>query len=229
MVAGLPKQLGGYPGPQEFNRLADLLQPLPVPAGLRGVLTARLAALSADARDVLLVAACLRSPTATMLEQAGGPTALASLQAAASQGVVELEGARVRFTHPLFASAIYSGAPPGRRREVHRRLGEIAPTVEERARHLALSAEGPDEHVAAALEHAALTAAARGAPDVAAELAELAATLTPLDRLPARWRRRTDAGAYLFRAGDTARARRRLEGLADEMPAGRDRAEALLI
>jgi DNA-binding CsgD family transcriptional regulator len=87
----------------------------------------------------------------------------------------------------------------------------------------------PDEHVAAALEQAALTAAARGAPDVAAELAELAATLTPLDRLPARWRRRTDAGAYLFRAGDTARARRHLEALVEEMPAGRDRAEALLV
>src|SRR5215472_12655528 len=225
MVAGLPKPLGGYPGPQEFNRLADLLQPLPVPAGLRGVLTARLAALSADARDVLLVAACLRSPTATMLEEAGGPSALASLRPAAGQGVVELEGDRVRFTHPLFASAIYSGTPPGRRREVHRRLGEIAPTVEERARHLALSSDGPDEHVAAALDQAAHVAAARGAPDVAAELAELAAALTPQDQLPAWWRRRADAGAYLFRAGDTARARRGLEALVAEMPAGRDRAE----
>jgi DNA-binding CsgD family transcriptional regulator len=112
---------------------------------------------------------------------------------------------------------------------VHRRLGEIAPNVEERARHLALSSDGPDEHVAAALEQAALTAAARGAPDVAAELAELAGTLTPLDQLPARRRRRADAGGYLFRAGDTARARRHLEALVAEMPAGRDRAEALLV
>jgi DNA-binding NarL/FixJ family response regulator len=142
--------------------------------------------------------------------------------------VVGFDGARVRFTHPLFASAIYSGAPPGRRREVHRRLGEIAPTVEERARHLALSSEGPDEYVAAALEQAALTAASRGAPDVAAELTELAAALTPPDRLPAQRRRRTDAGGYLFLAGDTARARRHLQALVEEMPAGRDRAEALL-
>src|SRR5215831_3190181 len=203
--------------------------PLPVPGDLRGVLGARLAALPAGARDVLLVAACLRSPTATMLEQASGPAAPACLQAAAGHGVVGVEGDRVRFTHPLLASAIYSAAPPGRRREVHRRLGEIAPTVEERARHLALSAGGPDEHVAAALEQAAHAAAARGAPEVAAELAELAATLTPQDRLPARWRRRVDAGGYLFRAGDTARARRDLEALVAEMPAGRDRAEALLV
>src|SRR5215468_444342 len=191
-------------------------EPLPVPADLRGVLGARLAALPAGARDV-------------MLEQAGGPAAPASLQAAAGQGVVELEGDWVRFSHPLFASAVYSGAPPGRRREVHRRLGELAPTVEERARHLALSAGGPDENVAAALEQAAQAAAARGAPDVAAELAELAATLTPQDRLSGRWRRRADAGGYLFRAGDTARARRDLEALVAEMPAGRDRAEALLV
>ena len=143
--------------------------------------------------------------------------------------MAEIEGARVRFTHPLFASAIYSSARPERRREVHRRLGEIAPNVEERARHLALSCDGPDEHVAAALAQAASTAASRGAPDAAAELAELAAALTPPGQLAARWRRQADAGGYLFRAGDTALARRRLEAVAAEMPAGRDRAEALLV
>ena len=50
-------------------------------------------------------------------------------------------------------------------------------------------------------------AAARGAPDVAAELAELAAALTPLDQLCAQWRRRANSGEYLLQAGDTARAR----------------------
>jgi len=211
---------GAEPSPEE---------PLPVPADLHGVLGTRLAGLPADARDVLLVAACLRSPTTTMLEQASGPGGVESLQAAVAQGVVGLDGDRVRFTHPLLASAIYSSATPGRRRAVHRRMGEIAPTLEERARHLALSADGPDEDVAAGLDQAAHAAASRGAPDVAAELAELAATLTPDDRLPARWRRSVGASGYLFRAGDTARARRELEALVPEMPAGRDRAEALLV
>src|SRR5262249_6418991 len=187
------------------------------------------AALPAGARDALLVAACLRSPTTAMLEQAGGPAALACLQVAAGHGVVGVEGDPVRLAHPLLASAIYSRAPLGRRPDVHRRLGGLAPTVEERARHLALSSQGPDEHVAAALEQAAQAAAARGAPDVAAELAELAAALTPQDQLSARWRRRAGAGGYLFRAGDTARARRSLEALVAEMPARRDRAEALLV
>src|SRR5262249_26781041 len=214
------RRAGAEPSPEE---------PLPVPADLQGVLSAGLAAVPADAGDVLLVAACLRSPTAAMLEQAHGPSALAALQAAAGQGVVEFGGARVQFTHPLFASAIYSGTLPGRRREVHRRLGEIVPSVEERARHLALSCDRTDEHVAAALEEAARAASARGAPEVAAELAELAGALTPPGRLPARWRRRADAGGYLFRAGDTARARRDLEALVEEMPARRDRAETLLV
>jgi DNA-binding CsgD family transcriptional regulator len=213
-------QAGAEPAPEE---------PLPVPADLHGVLNARLAALPADTRDALLVASCLRSPTTMILEQASGASVLAALEAAAGQGVVAVEEAMVRFTHPLFASAIYASAPAARRRDVHRRLGEIALTLEERARHLALSSEGPDEHVAAALDQAARTAAGRGAPDMAAELAEMAATLTPTDRLPARWRRRADAGGYLFRAGDTARARRYLEALVLEMPPGRDRAEALVI
>jgi DNA-binding CsgD family transcriptional regulator len=214
------QRAGAEPSPED---------PLPVPTDLQEVVSARLAALPAAARDALLVTSCLRSPTTMMLEQARGPAVLTALQTAASQDVVEVDGPRVRFTHPLFASAIYSGAPPGPRREVHRRLGEIAPNVEERARHLALSCDGPDECVAAALGQAAHAAATRGAPDTAAELAELAGALTPPDRLAARWRRQADAGGYLFRAGDTARARSHLEALVGEMPAGRDRAEALLV
>lgn len=148
-------------------------EPLPVPPDLHGVLSLRLAVLPEDVRDVLLAAACLRSPTTTMLEGADGPVARAALQTAALEGVVEFEGARVRFTHPLLASAIYSGAPPARRREAHHRLSQVVPNVEERARHLALSAEGPGEDAAAALGEAARAAAARGAPAAAAELAEV--------------------------------------------------------
>ena len=213
-------RVGGEPAPGE---------PLPVPADLQGVLSTRLGVLPGDVQGVLLTAACLRSPTTTMLERADGPVARAALQAAAGEGVLELEGARVRFTHPLLASAIYSGAPPDRRREAHRRLSQVVPNVEERARHLALAAEGPDEDAAAALGEAARAAAARGAPAAAAELAELAAARTPFDQAPARWRRQADAGAYLFRAGDTARARHDLEAVAEEMPAGVARAEALLV
>jgi DNA-binding CsgD family transcriptional regulator len=204
-------------------------EPLPVPAGLHGVLSARVASLPADVQDVLLAASCLRSPTTSMLERANGPAAWQALQAAAAEGVVEIEGARVRFTHPLLASAIYSGVAPSRRRQAHRKLSLITPNVEERARHRALSAEGPDEEAAVILAKAAQAAAARGAPGAAAELAELAVARTPVELAPSRRRRRLDAAGYLFRAGDTARARHGLEALAQDMPSGGERAETLLV
>jgi DNA-binding CsgD family transcriptional regulator len=204
-------------------------EPLPVLAGLFGVLSARIAGLPADVQDVLLAASCLRSPTTSLLERANGAQAWPALQSAAAEGVVEVEGSRVRFTHPLFASAIYSGAAPGRRREAHRRLSGIAATAEERARHQALSVDGPDEEAAAALAVAAQKAAARGAPGAAAELAELAVARTPVGLAPARRSRRLAAAEYLYRAGDTARARHGLEAVAQDMPSGPERAAARLV
>jgi DNA-binding CsgD family transcriptional regulator len=203
-------------------------EPLPVPAGMQGVLGARIAALPADVQDVLLAAVCLRAPTAAALERVNGPSAWPAVQSAAAEGVVETEGSRVRFTHPLFASAIYSGAAPWRRREVHRKLGLIAATAEERARHQALAADGPDEEAAAALARAAHAAAARGAPGAAAELAELAVARTPAGLAPARRSRRLAAAEYLYRAGDTARARHGLDAVVADMPAGQERAAARL-
>jgi len=92
-----------------------------------------------------------------------------------------------------------------------------------------LSAEGPDEEAAAALAEAAQAAAMRGAPGAAAELAELAVARTPVELTSARRRRRLDAAGYLFRAGDTARARHGLEALAQDIPSGEERAETLLV
>ncbi len=204
-------------------------EPLPVPAGLYGVLASRVAALPAHVGDVLLAASCLRSPTTSVLEAAKGPEAWSALQAAVGEGLLEIEGVRVRFTHPLLASAIYSGAAPWRRRDTHRRLSRIASNAEERARHRALSAEGPEEEAAAALADAARTVAAQGAPGAAAELAELAVAHTPAELAAARRRRRREAAEYLFRAGDTTRARRGLEVLARDMPSGAERAETLLV
>jgi hypothetical protein len=51
---------------------------LPVPAGLFGVLSARMVALPAEVQDVLLTASCL--PTTSVLEQVNGPLAWSTLQ-----------------------------------------------------------------------------------------------------------------------------------------------------
>ena len=90
--------------------------------------------------------------------------------AAVREGVVALDDGRLRFVHPLLASICYEQAPLAKRRAVHRALAGSVSEVEERARHLALAADGPDAVVASGLEAAAELAAARGATAAAAEL-----------------------------------------------------------
>jgi tetratricopeptide (TPR) repeat protein len=199
------------------GRWAELApgRPLPVPDELGALLSERLAGLPAGTREALLTAALLAEPTAERV----GADALAP---AAQAGVVALAGRRVRFTHPLLAVAIVESASPAEQRAMHRRLAETAPGPETRARHLALAAEGPDEAVAAELDAAAATVAARGAPEAAAELAEHALALTPPDRDGSR--RALACARYEWAAGDVARARSRLEDAA----AGPLRAQALV-
>jgi DNA-binding CsgD family transcriptional regulator len=219
-LARLLGRLEAEPPPEET---------LPVPADLQAVLSARMAGLADGVQDVLLAASCLRSPTTSILEQANGASAWTALQSAAAEGLVQIEGSTVRFTHPLLASAIYSAAAPVRRREVHGELSALVENVEERARHQALAAPGPDEEAAAALAHAAHVAAARGAPGAAAELAEFAVARTPVDLASARRSRRLAVAGYLYRAGDTARARHGLEAVVADMPSSPERAAARLV
>ena len=218
-VARALRRMPAEPRPEES---------LPVPAGLQGVLAARMEGLAADVQEVLLAASCLRSPTTAILEQANGHSAWTALQTAAAEGVLEIEGSTVRFAHPLLASAIYSAAAPGRRRAAHRGLSAIVDNIEERARHRALAADGPDEEAASALAQAAEAAAARGAPGAAAELAEFAVARTPASSAAARQHRRLQAAEYLYRAGDTARARHALEAVVADMQSGPERSSARL-
>src|SRR6185503_3806127 len=110
-----------------------------------------------------------------------------------------------------YASTVYAMATPAARRAVHRQLADVSSDIEERARHLALAAEDADSSVAAMLDRAADAALARGAPDAAAELTELAIRLTPA--IPEATATRTKAlSEFLFQAGDTERATELLEG-----------------
>jgi DNA-binding CsgD family transcriptional regulator len=202
---------------------------LPVPHSLHELLGGRLARLPTDAGDVLLLAAALARPTVALVaETHGNPEdALAALAAAESEGVLELDDTHVRFAHPLVASICYDRAPPWKRRAVHRVLAGAVADVEERARHLALAADGPDAPVAASLDAAADRAGARGAPVAAAELCELAARLTPEDDpSEARGRRRRAAGFHQ-RAGAGERAAELLNQLLVDVPAGIERADVL--
>jgi DNA-binding NarL/FixJ family response regulator len=150
-----------------------------------------------------------------------------ALEAAARQGIVTVEAGRVRFTHPILAAAAYGSIPAARRRDLHRAMAELSDSLEERARHLATAAEGPDRHVTDALEGAAEQAWRRGAPDAAADLLHLACRLTPSADSEALALRRIAYGRLLHSAGDAPGAVAELESLVASLPAGVLRADAL--
>ncbi|MBY0277783.1 AAA family ATPase, partial [Candidatus Binatia bacterium] len=124
--------------------------PLPVSDSVMALVLRRLERLPARVREVLLVTAALAAPHLDTVRAATSVTADDAIERAVRARVVELDATRLRFTHPLLASAVYASALPARRRDVHRRLARIVTDAEERARHLALAAESPDVGVAAA-------------------------------------------------------------------------------
>ena len=104
-------------------------------------------------------------------------------------------------THPLLASTHYAAASAAQRRAMHRRLAGVVDDPQQRARHLALGAEAASRTIATAIEQGANVAAGRGAPDIAAELLEDAARLTPVDAAEARHLRLIRAAELHERAG----------------------------
>ncbi len=205
-------------------------QPLPIPQRLGDLVTERLGVLPEAVRRLLLFVSASPEPTLPTISRAmGDPPALRDdVEAAVEADAVEISGEQVRFTSPLLGTVLYSGSSPEERRRVHARLAEVASDPEEQARHLALAADGPDENVAQVLEDAAQRARSRGAPDAAAQLAELARVLTPSDREQARIRRTSHAGRYAFESAQIERAEKLLQEAAAAASSGPMRAEALL-
>jgi ATP/maltotriose-dependent transcriptional regulator MalT len=203
-------------------------QTLPVPDSLHELLDGRLARLPTETGDVMLFAAALARPTVDLVTAAHGDRAgvLEALENASREGVVELDDSRLRFSHPLLASICYEQAQPWKRRAIHAALARAVADIEEQARHMALSVDGPDPIAASYLDAAAEHAAARGATGSASELAELAAELTPSDPKSARRRRFRAANLHRL-AGDGDRATALLEQLLEEVPSGVERADVL--
>jgi DNA-binding CsgD family transcriptional regulator len=202
---------------------------LPVPDDVRELVTERLRRLPATTREMLFFASAMPSATVPALRQALAASheqLRARLTGGEVAGVITVSGDAVRFAHPLFASAIYSAVSSDERRRAHRRLAALAESNEQRALHLALCAEGPDRAIALTAANAARDVRRRGAPDAAAELAELALRLTPAGDVDEHDRRALDLAYYLVEAGDGARARSIVAGIA-ERP-GTLRARALL-
>ena len=200
---------------------------LRVPDSLHELLGGRLSRLPTETGDVLLEVAALARPTVELVAQAHGnrQVVLEALDTAVQENVLFFDDSRLRFANPLLGSICYEQAPLWKRRAVHRTLADAVTDAEERARHLALAAEGPDGVVASYLEAAAEQAASRGARVAAAELYELAAELTPDD--PALERQRRFRAAKCHRLAEDERAVAILEQLLPEVPHGLERADVL--
>ena len=156
-------------------------EPLPVPVDLRLLVTQKIAGPEPAGAQLLLVTAALAHPTVSLVASATGETDgyRRALAEALDAGVLELEGQRLRFTHPLIASIPYEDLTLDSRRRLHQRLARAVPDPEQHARHAALGASETSDSVASALDAAARHARRKGSLDSAAELAMAA---TPRER-----------------------------------------------
>jgi DNA-binding CsgD family transcriptional regulator len=196
-----------------------------LPRSMQELVADRLRALPAPTRDGLLYVAALADARDAVLERAHVRD---DLEAALAAGVLDAEGGRLRFTHPLIASAVWSSASEQRRRDVHRALADCVEDSEQRARHRAATASSPDPEVADLLEEAAAGARGRGAPGAAAEMLERALQLAPSDEI-GRWARlaASAAGAH-GEAGHWGTVRELVEQAQSRLPPGVDRAAVLV-
>jgi DNA-binding CsgD family transcriptional regulator len=202
-------------------------KPLPVPDSLHDLVHGRLLALPPQSREFLVAAAAHAHPTISTTEAASGVGRAIGLAPALEARIVEIDGDRIRFTHPLLAAGAYETADVLRRREIHAALAERLEEPEARAWQLAASVEDPDETVATVLEAAAQHARARGAPRPAALLLDRASALTPSDHSEEGLRRAVDAAYLHFESGDSPRAEAQLEQVVAGLGPGRDRARAV--
>ena len=197
----------------ERDEMRPTGQRLPIPRTIRGdIVRHHLESVPKLTRELLEIAASLHKPSIDLLGRVSGLSDVGSAIApAVDAGVLEREGDRIAFAHPLFAASVYAEASRERRHETHRRIAEVIDDPEERARHLALAAADPDAATAHVLQAGAERAAARGAPDAAAELYELSVRLTPPSLLLETQQRIAAAATSWQAAGDIARAEADLE------------------
>ncbi len=155
---------------------------LPLSTSIEDNFLRRINAIPEASRRLLLLAAADPSGDAALVRQAGSRLEIGTEAAApaAEAGLAEF-GTRIRFRHPLVRSAVYRKASSEARREVHQALAEATDAgldPDRRAWHRAQAASGPDDDVAAELEHSAGRARARGGLAAAAAFLQRAATLT---------------------------------------------------
>ncbi|MGH7482778.1 MAG: AAA family ATPase, partial [Longimicrobiales bacterium] len=205
--------------------------PLSLPGRLQTIISAHVTGLSETTREVLLAVAMLsRASTQVLAAAFDSPQELEGALAEAEHAdVIVRDQTGVRFTHPLLASAVHASASQAGRHAMRRRLAAIALDPEERARHAAHAASGPDEATALEVERGAELALRRGAQDAAADLYDAAARLTPPDRTSDAIRRQLGASGARLAVGNPAGARERADSALIHATDATDIAETLLL
>jgi len=191
-AAGNPLALIELAAAWRFGGEPGSWAPLPVTATLERAFAPHLRGLPQPARDVLL---------ATAVDEAGD---LAEILATAAQTIeavepaldlVQPEGVRLRFRHPVLRSVVLAAEQPARHRAVHAAFANAAADPKRRVWHQAMSVEGPDEALAAELaRHDHLPALER------------AAQLTSTAAKRAKWRLRAAEQAHELGRAELAEA-----------------------
>lgn len=199
---------------------------MPVGPRLRQAFAARVTAMSAQARALLLLAAAEDRGDRHVVHRAGTGWGVdtPTWEEVLRSGLIHASGTRLEFRHPLIRAAVYDGAPFLDRQAAHRALAAALPAdaTAERAWHLAAAAEGPDEDVAALLEQAADQCLQRSAGPMAARTLRRAAELSTTSVAAAR--RLAAAARAAWSAGHAEAARQLLkdaENLCGELAVAR--------
>lgn len=202
---------------------------LTLPASLQAAIAERLDAAPPELVPLLEAAAAMGPvPVSELRTALPGADVERVLELAQTYGLLVVEDdLSVRFPHPLIGSAVYDRVGPLARRSLHAALAEQVSDPDARARHLALSSDVPEADTAALLEEAARRAAARGAPELAAEFACKSALLTPENDHGSAYARALAEVRYRAAAGEVARALAVADELIAALPSGPRRAEAL--
>ncbi|WP_157254541.1 helix-turn-helix transcriptional regulator [Nonomuraea typhae] len=189
---------------------AEQVGPLPVTRRVQEAFRHQIVGLPDPAQRALLVAAAdLAAPLATILHVIESLGGTAGDLAPAERDRLVWVGSRVTFRHPLVRAAAYQDAPLHRRIEVHRAYAEALRAdadADRRAWHLAAATITPDEAVAAELEGAAERAWHRGGAMAVSAAYDRAGRLSADRELKAR--RIARASQAAFDAGKADRAAR---------------------
>jgi DNA-binding NarL/FixJ family response regulator len=203
----------------------DSVDDLPIPAGIEDLFDKRIAELLPSLRLALMALALCPDIGLDGLTRLADQDTLDEL---VDRGLVEIDGQRVRSTHPLLGATAVRGAGRRARRDLHLTLAGVLDDREQTAMHLALASEATDPALAETLADAAPRATARGARQQAAELARHALRLTPAES-PCRSERVLALAECLETAGEMQRMTDLLTVELESLPAGTSQARAWLM